>query len=127
MAESFPNIDITLPVGASALTQYELVKTVGGVVVSAAATDDCLGVVQNGADANADGVTVRIFGVSRIVAHGAITKGAGLVPAAAGRIDEHDGTTANPIVGIALEAATAQDDEILAFIGGPHMLAGPAA
>lgn len=111
--------DITLPVGASALDRYKLVKTPGGVVVSAAVTDDCIGVIQDGASANATEATVRIFGVTRALAHdGSITKGQLLSANAAGRVDGHDGTTANPVIGFALEASSAQDDEILIFLGG---------
>lgn len=120
--------DITLPVGASALDRYKLVKTPAGVVVSAASTDDCIGVIQDGAAANATEATVRIFGVTRVLAHdGSITKGQPLVAAAAGRVDGWASTSTNPIIGIALEASAAQDDEILAFIGTPGMYAGEAA
>lgn len=118
--------DLTLPVGASALDQFKLVKTPGGVVVSAATSDDCIGVIQDGADASATAARVRVFGVTYALAHdGSITKGQLLMANAAGRVDGHDGTSTNPTIGVALEASGAQDDEILIFLvpGG----FGPAA
>lgn len=118
--------DITLPVGASALDQFKLVKTPGAVVVSAATTDDCVGIIQDGADASATAAKVRVFGITKALAHdGSITKGQLLSANAAGRVDGHSGTSTEPIIGIALEASAAQDDEILIFLvpGG----FGPAA
>lgn len=127
MSEQNIGFDITLPVGAGALTAYQLVKTPAGVVQSAANTDDCIGVIQNGAAANDATCTVRIFGVTRVQVTAAVAVGASLMPGAAGQVTTHDGTSTKPIIGIALEAATAANDEILAFIGCAHMLAGPAA
>lgn len=116
---TFTQVTTTLPAGASALSQYALVKTPAGVVVSAAVTDDCIGVVQNGADADATEVEVCLFGKTRAIAHdGNISKGDLLMAEASGRVDGHDGTTANPVIGVALEDSNAQDDEILIFLGG---------
>ena len=119
--------DITDTVGAVAVTQYDLVKTAGALVVSAAVTDDCIGVVQDGAAIGAL-VRVRIFGVTRVVAaDDSISAFQDLSPAADGQVDGHAGTTTHPIVGMALEASAAQADEILAFIGFHSFRAGYAA
>lgn len=126
MASADFGYDVTFPVGASALAQFKLVKTPGGLVVGADAADDCLGIVQNGYDASAAEANVRVFGVTYALAHdGSIAKGDLLEAAAAGRVDTHQGTSTDPIIGIALEASGAQDDEILIFLvpGG----FGPAA
>lgn len=102
------------PVGASALTQYQLVKTPGGLVEGAASTDDCLGIVQNGYDANATAGAVLIgeaetFGIAH---DGDIAAGELLEAAAAGRLDTHSGTSTKPVIARALEASGAQDDII---------------
>jgi len=120
------NFCVDFPVGASALAQFKLVKTPGGLVVGAAATDDCVGVVQDGADANAAGVSVCIFGETSALAHdGDIAKGEFLEAAAAGRVDTHSTTSTKPIIGIALEDSAAQDDEIRIFLFPQGI--GPAA
>lgn len=127
MSENQLKYDLSLTIGASAVEQYDLVKTPAACVVTAAATDDAVGIVQNGYAANATEAKVRVFGITKARAAGAITVGAPLVPAAAGEVDAHDGTTANPIVGVALEAAGAQGDEILIFLGIHALRAGFAA
>lgn len=116
----------TFPGGGSALNQYDLVKTPGGAVVSAAATDDCFGITQNGYDANATEVEVCVFGLTRATASAAISKGDYLMAAAAGEVATHDGTSTKPYIGTALEAATAQGDEI-EILFGICLGAGPAA
>lgn len=102
------------PVGASALTQYQLVKTPGGLVEGAASTDDCIGIVQNGYAANATNALVQIGeGETFGIAHdGDITAGDLLEAAAAGRLDTHSGTSTKPVIARALEDSSAQDDEI---------------
>ena len=75
--------DVNCTVGAAALTQFQLVKTPTAIVQSAADTDDCFGVVQNGADASATECKVRVFGVTYVIAGAAIAKGAALMPTAA--------------------------------------------
>lgn len=116
----------TFPVGASALTQYQLVKTPAALVEGAAATDTAVGIVQNGYDANATEAAVMLEGETRGIAHAAITKGDLLEAAAAGRLATHSTTSTKPVVGRALRAATAQDDEILIHLF-PQSDAGPAA
>ena len=116
----------TFPVGASALSQFQLVKTPGGVVVGAASTDDCVGIVQNGYDADATEAAVCLFGVTFALAHdGAIAKGDFLEAAAAGRVDTHSATSTKPIIGVALEASSAQDHQIRILLYPQGM--GPAA
>lgn len=114
------------PVGAAALTQYQAVKTPAAIVEGASSTDTLIGIVQNGYDANATEAAVCIFGVTRAKAHAAITRGDLLETAAAGRVATHSTTSTKPTIGIALEAATAQDDEIEIFLF-PQSDAGPAA
>lgn len=112
-------------VGAAAVAQYQLVKTPAALVEGAAATDTALGVVQSGAAIGAD-VDVCLFGVTRAIASAAITRGDLLEAAAAGEVALHSGTSTKPVVGIALEAATAQGDEIEIFLFCQSD-AGPAA
>lgn len=106
------NICKTFPVGASALSQYDLVSTPGGLVVTTGATVEAVGIVQNGYDANATEAEVCLFGITRAVASAAISKGDLLMPAAAGEVATHDGGGTSVHIGVALEAATAQGDEI---------------
>ena len=112
-------------VGNAAVSQYDLVKTPAALVVGAAATDTCVGITQSGAAIGAD-VDVCIFGVTRATASAAITRGDLLEAAAAGEVATHSTTSTKPVIGVALEAATAQGDEIEIFLG-PQFDAGPAA
>lgn len=111
-------------VGAAALTKYLCVKTPGALVVGAAATDDLVGIVQDGAAIGAT-VLVCVQGVTKAVASAAIAKNALLAAAADGKIVTHAGTSTHPIIGRALEAAGADGDiiEILLTNDG----SGPAA
>lgn len=114
------------PVGASALAKTDLVKTPAALVVGAAATDTCIGIVEDGVAANATVCPVCIFGITRARASAAITRGDLLEAAAAGEVATHSTTSTKPVVGIALEAATAANDEIEIFLF-PQSDAGPAA
>lgn len=125
MSENF-GYDVTMTVGAAAVVATDLVKTPAAIVVTAAVTDDPCGVVMEGAAIGAL-ARVRIFGICRVRAASAIAFGEPLQAAAAGEVDNHDGTTTQPIIGTALEAATAANDEILAFIGSHGFRAGFAA
>lgn len=122
-----PGYNVSFPGGSAAIAQYAFVKTPAAVVVTAAATDGALGVVQDSVDANATQVNVRVHGETRVIASAAIAKGAALMLAAGGKVATHDGTSTKPVVGLAAQAATADGDEILAFIGSHAFLAGPAA
>lgn len=117
----------TFPVGASALTRGKMVDTATGLVVTTAATDTALGVMEDGAAANATEGNVCLFGITRVEAHDAdIAKGDLLELAAAGRVDTHDGTSTKPVVGLALEDANSQGHLIEIFLF-PQSDAGPAA
>ena len=117
----------TFPVGASALTKGKLVKTPGALVVGAAATDTCIGVVEDGADASASECNVCLFGITRVEAHdSSVAKGELLEAAAAGRVDTHSTTSTKPVIGMALEDANSQGHLIEIFLF-PQSDAGPAA
>jgi hypothetical protein len=82
-----------------------------GLIAVAGAAVGAVGVTTEAVAASGYG-TVKLFnapGTFIMCAHAAITRGAILYPAAAGRVDDA-GTTTIPLV--ALEAATAQDDLI---------------
>lgn len=117
MASNSKNFCVGTTAGAAALTKYELVKTWGAVVVSAAATDAIVGVVTDGCDASSP-VNLCIQGETYARASAAIAAGALLQPAADGEVATHTGT--NTVVGRALEAATAQGDFIRIFLFGNH-------
>lgn len=112
-------------VGATALTKYTLCKTPAAAVVSAAVTDDCFGIVQDGAAIGAT-ASFCVFGKTKAIASDAIAAGAPLAAAAAGKVVTHDGTTANPIIGTALTAGGADGDEIEILLG-ITLRAGPSA
>lgn len=117
----------SFPVGASALNKGEMVDTATGLVVTTAATDTALGVMESDAEANATAGEVCLFGITHVEAHdGDIAVGDLLELAAAGRVDTHDGSTGNPVVGVALQAANAQGHLIEVFLF-PQSDAGPAA
>ena len=98
-------------VGAAALDKYDLVKTSGALVVSAASTDDCVGIVQDGAAIGAT-VAICLGGATKARAGAAISKFDLLEAAADGEVVTHSTTSTKPIIGRALEAAGAQGDLI---------------
>lgn len=117
----------TFPVGAAALAVGQLVKTPAALVEGALSTDTCIGVVEDGYDANATEAAVCLFGITRVQAHdGSIVKGELLEAAAAGRVDTHSTTSTKPVIGMALESSSAQGDLIEIFLF-PQSDAGPAA
>lgn len=120
--------DATFPVGASALTKFKLVKLSSNLlVVSAASTDLCKGIVASGYDANATEARVILSGKTFAEAHdGSIVKGDLLEAAAAGRVDTHSTTSTKPVIGVALESSSAQGDFIRIELF-PQSSAGPAA
>jgi hypothetical protein len=104
----------TYPVGAAALTQYQLVKTPTALVEGAASTDDCIGIVQNSYAALAVEAAVLIgedetFGIAF---DGDINDGDLLEAAAAGRLDTHSTTSTKPVVARALQDSVAAGDFI---------------
>lgn len=103
----------TFPVGASALTQFQCVKTAAGLVVSAADTDVVLGIIQDGADANAILADVVTFGATKAIASGLIAKGARVCPDAAGKIKA--AASGDLVCGVAVTAAALDGDIIDIF------------
>jgi hypothetical protein len=99
---------ITVPVGASALERFVLVKTIAGVVVTAANTDIPLGVVQDAAAANDASATIVISGPTLVQAGAAVSKGDIVSPTSAGECISHAGSQTR--IGFAMEAAAAQGD-----------------
>lgn len=93
--------------------QYYLAKAgsaANSCVLSSAAADRTIGVVQNNPIVG-EPATVRFLGTTKVVASAAITKGAQLTSAASGKVVAT--TTADEkIIGIALEAAAADGDII---------------
>lgn len=116
MSVEKPNFKWDFPVGASALSQYACCKTPSGAVVTAAVTDEAFGIIQDGADANASNATFVIFGCTKAIASAAISKGALLMPNAAGKVTTHDGDAASVHLGVALEAASGDGSEIEIFL-----------
>lgn len=93
--------------GATILGQYRLVKTPAALVVSAADTDVCVGVTQSGAAVGAQ-AEVCIFGETKAIASGAITKGARLAPDAGGKVKV--AAPGDLVIGVARSAAGANND-----------------
>ncbi len=95
-------------VGAAALSRYQSVKLVGGLlVVTTALTDAVLGVVVNDEKADAEGANVHLAGPTKAVAEGAISDGDLLMPSAtAGSLQLHDGAATSTKVARALADAT---------------------
>jgi hypothetical protein len=100
-------------VGASAVTQFRAVKTVGALVVSAADTDIIHGFIQEDAGATATHVPVVVYGQTKAVASGAITKGARICPDAAGKVKV--AAAADLSCGFALSASGADGDVLDIF------------
>jgi len=109
-------------VGAAALTRYELCITPTAAVVSTGATVEPFGIVQDGAAIGAEAVFAT-SGITKAIAGAAITKGALLMPAAAGEVITHDGGATSVHIGTAMEAAGAQGDEIEIELGIIKVLA----
>lgn len=94
-----------------AVGKYLRVKTPGALAV-AGATDLDLGTLETQAFSSGDVVSVRLrsaMGTVKMMAAGAITKGNVVFGAAAGKIDD---TSNSNLIGVALEAATANNDII---------------
>jgi hypothetical protein len=104
----------------SAVTAYRRVKLTSGsgtAVEHAGAGEEAVGIAQINAGAG-EMVTVALLnrpGTFKMCAHAAITVGATLYGVAAGRVDD-SGTGST--LGLALEAATAQDDIIEVALQG---------
>lgn len=109
---------ITKLADAAQATTGKLVMfgTTDHVAVTTANTDIPLGVCDDEADAAEDNVNVQLLGQKKgtilVRAHAAIGIGAFVVPAAAGRVQTIVGLSSvtTYILGIALNAASSQDD-----------------
>lgn len=101
-------------IGASAVTRFELVKTAGALVVTAANTDIPVGVVQDGYAATAADAAVCVFGETFAVAGAAVTQYAPISPTSSGEVIDHAGSQTR--IGIALDAAAAQGDIFRIFL-----------
>lgn len=101
MASEHTGIDVTAKVGAAAIVQYAAVKLSSGVlVVTAAATDDVFGFIQEAGVAG-EYATVRVSGTTKaICGSGGITAGATCGPTAAGAVVAT--STAGQVVGVSL-------------------------
>lgn len=128
MAYDIQGFDIgTLEASADLSThRYKLVAVNGsGQVALAGAGDMAIGVLQNKPSAQGRSATVRVSGVSKVVAGAAVSAGAQVtsdangkaVTATAATVDTttssaSEGVTASNVIGIALEAAGA-DGEVI--------------
>lgn len=111
MATQNQNEIVTLKVGASDLSKWTRVKVAAGLLVVCGAGEQGIGVVQDNAVASAS-VAVRMNnspGTFRMVASAAITQYALVYGSASGKVSS---TAVGPVIGIALEAATADGNEI---------------
>lgn len=100
-----------------AISQYARVKFDGTSVTAAGASDDWIGVAQQAAFASGDVVAVRLRtseGTCKMIASAAISAGAEVQGAAAGKIATSAGT--GSACGTALEAAT-DDGDVIEVLG----------
>lgn len=109
--ESIPGL---LATGDLSSQQYKIVKlstaTAGSVKVSAAATDDSIGVLQND-PVNGQPAVVATGGVTKVLAEASVTIGAWVASSTTGRAKVT--TTANDnVVGMALDASSSAGDLI---------------
>lgn len=98
-------------IAGEALGDRVRVKLSGGKAVKAGATDRYVGITQGTAAADGDEIAVRLrngLGTVEVTAAGAITAGNTCYDAANGKV----AATGTQIFGIALEAATADGDQI---------------
>ena len=96
--------------------QFHFVKLTAAntVNVCTATTDNPIGILQNKPSAAGRPAVVRLFGVSKAVASGIISAGALIATEADAEVGVP--ATNDPVVGKALEAATAQGDLIKVLI-----------
>ena len=109
--------DVTFEAAADlSAKQFHFVKLTAAntVNVCTATTDNPIGILQNKPSAAGRPAVVRLFGISKVVASGAISAGALI----ATESDAEAGTpaTSDPVLGKALEAAAAQGDLIKVLI-----------
>lgn len=107
----------TFTAGA-AISQFLRVKLSAGVLAAAGVGDDDLGTIESASFASGDIRAVRLMsaqGTRKMVAAGAISAGARVFQAASGKIDD---VGAGRCIGIALEAASANNDVIEVLTAG---------
>lgn len=123
--ESGVHIDITYKAEEVMANRYVAVKlgTADDGVLLAADGEQAIGILQNVAAVIGDSVRVRIFGLSRARANAAITKTEPVNAAAATGFIDTAGINEYAI-GVALEAAVLQNDEITIYINGPWWYEG---
>lgn len=108
MSQSVRDFERTKTADA-AIAAYQVVKiTTTGIDVATAATDAIVGVAQIGV-AISEQCTYRFIGTTKVIASAAISAGAKLTATTGGKVvtttSDH-----NTVVGIALEAASADGD-----------------
>jgi len=111
-------LDLTFKADAAFATMYVAVKldtSNEGQVSLADNGEQAIGILQSTAAAAGDPVQVRVAGTTVVKANAAFAIGAVLNSAAAtGKVDDSGSTEYS--IAVALEAATAQDDEVKALI-----------
>jgi len=117
LADEYPVMDKTFKAEAVMSTRYIAVKqgTSDDQVNIAGDGEAAIGILQDTAAAIGDAVRVRMLGISLVKANTTIAKDAYINSAAStGKVAVS--AAGERAVGIAMRAATAQDDEIPAFI-----------
>jgi len=114
---------------SAALDKYLRVKLSSGKLAAAGIGEGGLGTLDRAALASDDYVPVRLWtaqGTRKMVAAGAVTQFANVYAAASGKVDD---TNSGHYLGIALQAATADDDiiEVLPLTGGSLTRVGNTA
>lgn len=113
----------------AAVSAYRLVKLDSGKMIhTTAKTETAYG--ANGVDsasATDEPLAITPCGIVKLTASAAITKGAQLMPAAAGKVATHDASATAKYVGEALEAAGADGDIILCLLYDDKSRVPPAA
>lgn len=100
---------MTLPAGATLASYIRVKIDSSGLVQAAGVTDRAIGYLTERGAVSGANCTVRLLGTPiNAVANAALEVGDVLFAAAAGRVDDTDAGT-GLVVGIALTAATAQD------------------
>lgn len=136
MAYDIPVLDVSKPTGTHVLSTNQFYFVVddgsGNVELNSVQGKACLGVLQNDPAAG-EVATVRVYGVSKVVAGGAITFGQLVESNATGEaipvVDTTASTTTGALtggfcMGIALDSAAAAGDLVSVLIN--HMGALPA-
>jgi len=128
MAVEYPVLDVTFTAGEdlSAVRYSPVALNADGNVVACAAGADAIGFLQN-KPGNGEAAVVRVAGITKAVANGAISVGSKVDAAGAGKVRAQAGTHTTDtttgdvtasfnILGVALEAAAADNDVITVLI-----------